>query len=339
VLAGLYHEVLPDEPDAAPVPAPQEGVYNWLPTGTQAVRPLLRPRDGHLLPLSVRVDRLTQAGETYLLVVARDMSGCWEQAQNLFQNEKLAAIGRLMSGIAHEMNNPLQAIYNTLSLLTNNTVNGDNIEKRKHYLMMSRQEVEHLIGMVQRVLDIYRPTRDGMREVNLHDLLQAVTPVIRQQQQDYDVLVLYELQPDLPFIQGIASHLKQVYESLIINAMESMSPGGVLTIRSYMTCDPPNHNHELNAGQFIQAGRGTEQHQTWQPNQPLVVVEFSDTGRGIPSDELGKVFEPFYTTRSNGVGLSLAMCYGIVEQHNGRLAVSSVVGRGTTVRLYLPVMP
>jgi signal transduction histidine kinase len=131
------------------------------------------------------------------------------------------------------------------------------------------------------------------------------------------VRIIYIPTPGLPHTLGINGHLKQVYEALILNAVESMPNGGTLTIRTYPTAAGP-----------VPAVAGAA--------SSGIMIEFSDTGHGIPPDDLAKVFEPFYTTRSSSSGLSLAISHGIVEQHQGNLSVQSEVGRGTTFCLHLP---
>jgi signal transduction histidine kinase len=184
-----------------------------------------------------------------------------------------------------------------------------------------------------------------MRPTDLHDLLRAVITLVNQQLHTSHVRVVRNLHPRLPLVAGISSHLKQVYISLILNAIESMPEGGVLNIRTYVTRDEdgreeplPVQDDEHLSAQDMSAISTNMTVATHQSTHSHVVIEFSDTGRGIPAEELTKVFEPFYTTRSNGVGLSLAISYGIVEQHNGKLTVSSELGRGTTFRVSIPAL-
>lgn len=298
----------------------------------EEIEALLHTKSGYGLPVSLSVSRITCDDEQFLLVVARDVSKRWRMAQQLIQTEKLAAVGRLVSSVAHEINNPLQAIYNSLHLLINRPLDD---EKRQRYLVMAHEEVERMITIVRRLLDTYRPSREGMRPTDLHNLLHMVMSVLHQQLHESAVRVVYDLYPGLPLVSGISSQLKQVYMSVILNAIESMPEGGVLTVRSYVTSalatEPLTRNgHIAPYATELKTGEPA-------PKPDAVVIEFSDTGRGIPPDQITKVFEPFYTTRSDGLGLGLAISYGIVEQHQGRLTVSSILGQGTTFSLYLPV--
>ncbi|NCC36054.1 MAG: histidine kinase, partial [Chloroflexia bacterium] len=135
----------------------------------------------------------------------------------------------------------------------------------------------------------------------------------------------------LPRIFAISNHMKQVCFNLIFNALEAMPDGGILCVRTYfIDADAP----DTDDASYI-AVSGSQGRQP--PLRPAVVVEISDTGTGIPASDLPKIFEPFYTTRTKGTGLGLAVSYSIIEQHHGELAVRSEVGRGTTFRMKLPV--
>jgi two-component system NtrC family sensor kinase len=295
--------------------APQE-LFSRLDTTGEA---LLFTHHQQHIPVVVTSSHFLHEGQDMRLLLACDLRRERATSQQAARNEKHAAIGRLVSGIAHEINNPLQAIYNTLHLLITRAANG-NEARHQQYLAMAQAEVEHLIEMVRRVLDIYRPTHDSMRPVDVHEALHAVITAMQPHLSAADVRVIYVPSPGLPHTLGINSHIKQVYETLILNAIQSMPRGGTLTIRTY-----PDHvdatANGAASGDVVPDG---------------VVIEFTDTGHGIPPDDLAKVFEPFYTTRMNSSGLSLAISYGVVEQHQGKLTVQSEVGHGTTFWLRLP---
>ncbi len=296
------------------------------------IESFLVAKDGRSIPVAITVSRVPYDGQKLLLVMARDISERQRIAQQLLQTEKLAAVGRLSASIAHEINNPLQAIHNSLHLLNNRPLSE---EKRQLYLTMAQEEVDRLITIVQRMLDFYRPARDGvgMRPTDLHELLDSVLALINKQLQTCHIRVVRDWASALPRVLAIGNHLKQVFLNLILNAIESMPEGGVLTIRTTMVdqLDTTGY-HSLD----IVSITGSAGHRV---SDPSVIVEIRDTGQGIPPDILPKIFEPFYTTRSTGTGLGLAISYSIVEQHQGELAVSSVLGQGTTFRLRFPSLP
>lgn len=306
----------------------------WLPAPAQQLRngdsseieTILQTRQDQVSPVAISISAVPYEGQHLLLVIARDISERQRIANQLLQAEKLAAVGRLSASMAHEINNPLQAIHNSVHLILTRELAE---EKRQRYLEMTRDEVNRLIGIVRRMLDFYRPSRDGMRPTDMNDLLQTVLTLTESQLQEGQVRVSREWQPDLPPVYAISNHIKQVCFSLIFNAIEAMPDGGDLHIRSYLA-----GVSELDtAGYTSVSGLVTGQRVSGE----AVVIEFSDTGPGIPPEDLPKIFEPFYTTRIRGTGLGLAVSYGIIEQHHGELAVRSAVGQGTTFRIKLPV--
>ncbi|MEN9939139.1 MAG: hypothetical protein RLZZ387_5718 [Chloroflexota bacterium] len=232
------------------------------------------------------------------------------RAYEALEGERLSGMGRITASIAHEVNNPLQAISNSLHLLLSRSLTED---KRTRYLTMAHKEVEQLIDVVRRMLDFSRPMRDGMRPVSLHATIESVLSVAADQLAERGVMVERQLTEPLPWVSGISRHLKQAFLNLVLAALEGMPAGGRLTVR---TCVAP-----------ARGGRGGED----------VVVELSDTGGQLPEDELYALFEPFFRNRRDATSMGLPMSYTIIEQHGGRLSVSSG-DAGTTFRVELPAL-
>lgn len=228
--------------------------------------------------------------------------------RDLIKREKLAGMGRLVTTLAHELNNPLQALQNTLHLLRSRPVDE---EKRERYLIMAQEEVARLVGIVQRMLDFYRPAPETMRPIAVQEVLESVVELVDTQARQAGVEVVVEWSR-LPRVAGAGTQLRQLFASLMSNAIEAMSDGGLLRIsgRVELEGDPPRR---------------------------VVVVDVSDTGPGIAQEAMHAIFEPFYTTKNNRVGLGLAVCYSIVEQHGGTLTVRADEG-GTTFRVTLPAL-
>jgi two-component system NtrC family sensor kinase len=224
------------------------------------------------------------------------------QAQ-LIQAEKLAATGRMAASIAHEINNPLQAIHNCLHLVLNRPLDD---EKKLRYLQMAQEEVERLIAIVTRTLDFYRPSKGRLVPTQVNDLVESVLALAGKRLEHGRVHVRRNLANDLPQLSVVPDQLTQVFLNLVINAAEAMSQGGQLTIT-------------------------TKREDNW------MCVGFTDTGPGITSEEASKIFEPFYTTKATGTGLGLAISYGIVERHGGRITVESQPGQGATLTVRLPI--
>jgi two-component system NtrC family sensor kinase len=231
------------------------------------------------------------------------------QAQ-LVQAEKLAAMGRLTASIAHELNNPLQAVQNCLHLTLNRQLSP---EKQHRYLTLAQEEVERLIDIVLRMLDFYRPSRGQRALTDINALIDNVLALAAKRLQRGKVVVHRQLARNLPPITVVADQIKQVLLNMVINAIEAMPEGGELIITSR-----------------LENGKGKK-------GKGWLRISFADNGVGLTSEELKRIFEPFYTTKSRGTGLGLSVSYGIVERHGGHIDVKSVPGKGTLFSVRLPL--
>ncbi len=226
------------------------------------------------------------------------------QAQ-LVQAEKMAAIGRLAASIAHEINNPLQAIHNSLHLSLHRRLEE---EKRMQYLGMAQTEVQRLIEIVQRMLDFYRPSRGGREPADVNAIAENVLALAHKRLQHGGIDVQTDLRENLPLVPVVSDQITQVFLNIVINAIEAMPEGGELLVETKLSA-----------------------------NRDWVLTCFHDTGFGIPSEQVVNLFEPFYTTKVDGTGLGLAISYGIIERHGGEIEVSSRPGEGTLFVVRLPV--
>lgn len=222
----------------------------------------------------------------------------------LVQAEKMAAIGRLTASLAHEVNNPLRAVHNSLHLTLHE---GLSQGRREEYLQMAQSEVERLIEIVQRMLDFYRPSRGSVDAANVNRVVENVLALARKRFQHGDIEVHTDLAPDLPDIPIVADQISQVLLNLVINAVEALPAGGEVWLKTEMS-DGGDH----------------------------VLLSVRDNGPGLSSEQMDRLFEPFYTTKSEGTGLGLAISYGIVERHGGKIEVASRPGRGTRFVVRLP---
>lgn len=294
---------------------------------------LLRTRGNLQVPVSIGISRVTYADEELLLLIVRDISEYQQATQQTVQAEKLAAVGRMAAAIAHEINNPLQAIYNSLHLLTKHPLND---EKRQRYLDMTFNEAEQLIGVVQRLIDFHRPSREGMRPAQVPDLLHTVLEQLAGKFEQAQVQIVRDWRESLPRVLLIQSHIKHVFVNLFLNAIDAMAAGGTLTIRIYHARTPSLSRIDgEGVGQAAQQIAKTVRAEMRGAGGQLI-IEVSDTGHGIAPQELLKIFEPFYTTKMTGTGLGLAISYNIVQQHGGELTATSTPKQGTTFRVALP---
>ena len=258
-------------------------------------------REGDLELLTILAGQAAVAMENAEYI--RQLGNSQEQ---LVQAEKLAALGRLVGSISHEVNNPLQAIQNCLHLSWHM---GLPEEKRKEYHDLAMGEVQRLILTVRQMLDFYRPTAADYVPINLNTLLDETLALAAKALNDNHVEVKKEYAESLPPAPAVGNNLKQVFLNLLLNAGEAMPNGGQLILRTSLALDGV---------------------------QPMVTVQVTDTGPGIEPEHLPKLFEPFYTTKSQGTGLGLAVSYGIVQAHGGWIKVSSTPGN-TTFTVSLPL--
>ncbi len=236
------------------------------------------------------------------------------QAQ-LVQSAKLAATGKLAASIAHEINNPLQAVQSCIYLVADE-IEPDSPDKQ--YLDIAREELSRISKIVERMVDFYRPSKEGRKPTDINSLLENVLTLMGKRIQQGQVIVNTRLASQLPPVMAIADHLKQVFFNIILNALEAMPKGGKL----YVTTSLVSSKAEV---------------AVVDEEEDFVQIEFTDTGVGIAPEVIGNLFAPFYTTKAKGTGLGLSISSDIVERHGGQVEVESEVGQGTTFTIKLPV--
>lgn len=230
-----------------------------------------------------------------------------EIQQALLQSEKLAAMGRLTSQIAHELNNPIYGIMNTLELLKTEIPPES---KRRRILELSLSETQRLAEMLRNMLSFSKPEEEQRRPVNLNELIEGILLIVDKQMQEANIKIKTYFDPKIPEIMASTNQMRQVMLNMIKNAKEAMPKGGTL---------------------MIATGREKDR----------VLIHIRDTGIGIPEENKSKIFEAFFTTKQKvkGVGLGLSVCYGIVKDHGGEIKVESEEGKGTTFTISLPITP
>ncbi|HYO91365.1 MAG TPA: ATP-binding protein, partial [Pyrinomonadaceae bacterium] len=286
------------------------GLASDFERGRQAEIELIDPASGDTLPMEITAVEVTdEKGEvTAVVSILHDLSEIRELErrrveQQLFESEKLAAIGRLAASIAHEVNNPLEAIKNSLYLLQ--TSKDDASTSR--FLDVARKETERVSHIIRQMLGFAR--RSGEAEwINVNQLLEETLVLVEKKLKQSGVLVVRKLDENLPRVRARADQLRQVFLNLILNAQQAIEGRGEITLRTSA------NTHAL---------------------QPSISVEIIDTGHGISEEELQRIFEPFFSTRKKGTGLGLWVTQDIVRQHGGRIEVTSIKGKGTTFNVIL----
>lgn len=222
-------------------------------------------------------------------------------------SQKLAALGRLTSGVAHEVKNPLNAMRIHLELLKTR-LGGERPEVAEN-LDVIAQEIQRLDRVVQGFLKFMRPQDLHLAPVDINALLTEVAQLAAPETAQSGVEIALDLAPDLPPATGDAELLQQAFTNLVTNAIQAMPQGGTVTLAT----------RELPHG--------------------AVEVRVKDEGVGIPPEDLDKIFRLYYTTKATGSGIGLSLVYRIVQMHDGQIDVDSVVGRGTTMTVALPLAP
>ena len=223
---------------------------------------------------------------------------------HLIQSEKLAAVGKLAAGVAHEINNPLTGILTNSSLMLQDVPADD---PRREDLQTIVDETLRCRKIVKGLLDFARQTKPQKQALDINNVVQDVLSLVRNQASFQNITIRTELDVELPAVMADADQMRQVFLNIVLNAADAMSGGGEITTRSRFNRDSGN-----------------------------VEVAISDTGPGIPEDIKDKLFEPFFSTKKQGTGLGLSIAYGIMERHKGTLKVQSQRGRGTTFTAVLP---
>ena len=301
-LAGYSH---PDDAEA------DRELYEALASGElgyyQVEKRYVR-KDGQVRWCELTVSRLKRLkGDEQRLAIAmvEDITEKRMSQAALLRAERLAIAGRLGASLAHEINNPLQAVIGSLGLAEEMLDEG--VEVRR-YLEIAMEELERAAGIVTQLRDLGRAPK--MREpepADLNELVDKVLLLTRKDCRNRGIEVTWNPVSDLPAVPLLPERMRQVFLNLILNAIESMPHGGQLQVSAVPDGDP--------------AG---------------VRVAFADTGLGIEPERLATIFEPFHSTRPEGLGLGLYISKNIVEEHGGHIDVDSHVGEGTTFTVWLP---
>jgi len=255
------------------------------------------------------------ASQTELRKALRDLKQT--QAQ-LIQAEKMAGIGQLAAGVAHELNNPLGGILGycqfALEKITKKPLKeltGEDISTYSQYLKDIEQQSKRCKAIIQSLLKFSRASvKEDFEPIDVNSVLKETFTFVNHQLEKHKVKLEEVLSPSLPRISGNTSQLQHVFTNLILNAIQAMLDGGKLRVLTKISEDKKS-----------------------------LEISFADTGKGISKENLSKIFEPFFTTRKaeQRIGLGLSVSYGITKDLGGNIEVESTVGQGTTFTVILPL--
>jgi len=242
-----------------------------------------------------------------LVILLRDITDMNRLETQLRRADKLAALGTLAAGVAHEVKNPLHALTLNLHLLDKEVgTAAPNSAEAREYLTILRSEVDRIHRIVENFLRFSKPSILEVKPLDLHALLERVLSLLAFEAADHSVTIETAFDPSLTMVAGDEGQLSQVFLNLGINALQAMPDGGALVVRS-----------KLDRG--------------W------AEVAVEDSGQGIEADIVPHIFDPYFTTRARGVGLGLAIAHRIVEGHQGTMDVETTAGKGTTMIVRLPL--
>ncbi len=274
-------------------------------------------RSGRKLPVSVTVSPLRDYDGKFLgtILLLRDIKHRIELEEDLKRADRLAMLGTLAAGLAHEIRNPLGGIKGAAQLLRR-SVDADSSLRECTDIMI--REVDRVNKLIGQLLDLSHPPQLTLAPVNIHEILDDVLLLESSTAEERKVTIKKRFDPSLPPIRGDRAQLTQVFLNLVKNAFQAMDKPGSLAIITRLETDYHVREQGTGRNRFI-----------W--------VEISDEGAGIKEEDLPRIFAPFFTTKNSGTGLGLAICYGIIKEHGGIIRVESSEGKGTTFKVSLLV--
>jgi two-component system sensor histidine kinase HydH len=265
--------------------------------------------NGHIVPLEIGASLLADESGTHLgyVILFKDLTEVRALHQEIERSRRLASVGRLAAGVAHEIRNPLSSIKGFATYFKQRYQDVPEDQQTANIMI---QEVDRLNRVVSQLLEFARPISVSRKPTSFKNLVADSIKLIQQQAQDRQITINTRHSAKIDEINIDPDRINQVLLNLYLNAIEAMEPGGKLQI----TISDSDENDQLN-------------------------IQVSDTGRGIAKVDLPKIFDPYFTTKSSGTGLGLAIAHNIIEAMGGTIEVKSETGNGTAFTVRLPLVP
>ncbi len=274
--------------------------------------------DGRPVHVSIVTAPLARSGDVEAAVaVIRDVSRLHQLESEVRRGETLAAAGQIAIGLAHEIRNPLGAIRGAFQLMRREL--GDDALLGE-YTDVLLKEVDRVNRILEMLLDISRPVTLRPVPLNVHQLLERVALLSEEMASRRRVQIVRRYDPSLPPILADEDRILQVFHNLVRNAIEAMADGGRLTLVTRPSMNPLFTKVDLGHGQ-----------------RSMAEIQVVDEGQGIPETTQARLFTPFFTTKDKGLGLGLALCHRIIEEHHGGIQITSEPNRGTVVSCFVPI--
>jgi PAS domain S-box-containing protein len=275
----------------------------------------MRRKDKAEFPVGFTINNhLSVRGETLgKIVIFRDMTNVFKIQEEILRMDRLVSLGKLSSGIAHELRNPLAGIKTTAQALSEEMSKDDS---RREYLNRITKEIDRLNDLLKTFFSFAKPQKLNLVDCSVKDVINEIIPFLFKEIADQGVRFVESYHPQLPKIKVDKNQMYQVFLNLFLNAIQAMPNGGELKI-------------EVNP---------TVSHSPDGPGQNFIKIVISDTGKGIPSTIIHRIFDPFFTTKPKGIGLGLSITYQIIKKHGGTIKAESKLEKGTSFIINLPVI-
>jgi PAS domain S-box-containing protein len=273
----------------------------------------MKRKDGVDFPVGFTINNhVSPMGETIgKVVIFRDLTQVYKIQEEILRMDRLVSLGKLASGIAHELRNPLAGIKTTAQALSEEMSFNDS---KREYLSSITKEIDRLNELLKSFFSFAKPQRLNLASCHIKDIVNEIIPFLIKEIADKGIRFIEIYHPELPKIRVDKNQMHQVFLNLFLNAIQAMPTGGQLRIQV----------HPLISG----GSDGI--------SQRFIQILISDTGKGIPANLVNKIFDPFFTTKSKGIGLGLSIAYQIIKKHGGTIQVRSEWERGTMFDIRLP---
>jgi two-component system sensor histidine kinase AtoS len=273
----------------------------------------MRKKDHTEFPVGFTINNhLSNRGEKIgKIVIFRDLTNVYKIQEEILRMDRLVSLGKLASGIAHELRNPLAGIKTTAQAL-GEEMSGD--DSRREYLHRITKEIDRLNDLLKTFFSFAKPQNLNLAHCHIRNIINEIIPFLIKEIADKGIRFIEDYHPQLPNIKVDKTQMHQVFLNLFLNAIQAMPNGGELKIEASPTLSDPLKGFRQN----------------------YVRVIISDTGKGIPSQIVHKIFDPFFTTKPKGIGLGLSITYQIIKKHGGTIKVESEWEKGTSFVINLP---
>ncbi|MEH7321150.1 PAS domain S-box protein, partial [Priestia megaterium] len=263
-------------------------------------------KKGHSILLDVKSEPIRINEKLVgIFAVVRDITAVKEKEELIRKSEKLSVVGELACAVAHEVRNPLTSLKGFIQLLQYKNINNE--DQDKHYYDIMLTEIERINLIVSEFMMLSRPQAITYQNKNVVSLLVDVITLLETIAIMKNIEVTREFESNISLVKCEGNQIKQVFINIFKNAIEAVPNNGKIHIKV----------------------------EKWKNNR--ICISFSDNGNGIPNDLIGRLGEPFYTTKEKGTGLGLMVCYKIIEEHGGRINIKSEMNQGTTVDIIFPI--